>query len=204
MKIGMRLTAMGFLIIPFAACDATAPVSAPEEAVPSLELSSTESWGHARRGRRVARPFKARAFTLLESLAPDPRCGAPPRFLNVQVGEGRGTHLGRFDIRFEFCVDATDLLDDGQLTEGESLPYDNGTGTIVAANGDELYLVIEGAVVPSAHPDYDFEFRDPFEFVGGTGRFAEAGGAGTTESYVEQATDRTDHRLMGRLVLKKR
>lgn len=149
----------------------------------------------------VSVPFKARLFTAGEGLAPDASCGAPPRLLNTQVGEGVATHLGRFSVRITFCMDVTDFLDDLQLTEGESLPYDNGIGTLVAANGDELYLEISGEVVPSAHPDFDLEFHDRFRFTGGTGRFSGASGEGTTDSFVDQEADRTQHEWRGTLVL---
>ncbi len=158
--------------------------------------------GAARR-RAVHLPFRARAVTTPESLAPDERCGDPPRFLNTQVGEGRALFLGRFTVRFEFCVDATDLLDDGMLTEGESIPYDDGIGVIVAANGDELHLTTEGAVLPSDHPDYDFEFQDRLVFDGGTGRFEGARGVAISESYVVQDPERTDHIWRGRLILER-
>ena len=146
-------------------------------------------------------PFKGKGFTTLESLAPDPSCGAPPRFLNQQVGEGTATHLGAFTVHFRFCVDATDLLDDGQLTEGESIPYDQGLGVFVAANGDELYMKVEGEVLPSQDPDFDFQFQDSFEFDGGTGRFEGASGQGMNDSYVTQAPERTTHAWSGRLIL---
>lgn len=181
------------LLVGLPACDAGTP---PGPAEPLLEAPVAEA-----RRAAVPVPFEARAYTDLEALAPDPACGAPPRFLNTQAGEGEATHLGRFSVRFTFCVDATDILDDGRLTEGESLPYDQGRGVLVAANGDELYLEISGAVVPSDDPDFDFMFQDPFTFVGGTGRFAGAGGEGVTDSYVVQATDRTSHAWSGTLVL---
>lgn len=43
-------------------------------------------------------------------------------------------------------MDLSDLFDDGQLTEGESLPYGvsqgHSSGTFIAANGDELYFTV--------------------------------------------------------------
>ena len=149
----------------------------------------------------VTVPFAARFFTDLAGLAPDESCGAPPRLLNVQEGYGEATHLGRFTVRITFCFDPSELLDDGVLSPGESLPYDQGMGTLVAANGDVLFVTIAGAVLPSDHPDYDFEFSDPFEIVGGTGRFEGAGGAGTTSSLVDfqSQPSRTDHVWTGTL-----
>lgn len=170
---------------------------------PAFAVHGAEDEGGRRGGKAVRTPFRLRGFTTIESLAPHPRCGAPPRFLNVQVGEGRATHLGRFTMRIEFCVDATDLLDDGRLSEGESLPYDDGLGTLIAANGDELHITVSGAVLPSSDPAYDFQFQDPFVFVGGTGRFAGATGGGRTDSKVTQEPERTDHVWRGRLVLRR-
>lgn len=151
---------------------------------------------------QVAVPFKSHFYTDQMSLVPDESCGAPPRLLNTQVGEGEATHLGRFSIRITFCLDATDILDDGQLTEGESLPYDDGVGTLIAANGDELHIAIAGAVVPSNAPGFDFEFDDPFTFTGGTGRFADASGGGTTNSFVSRQVQptRTTHGWSGTLI----
>ena len=150
----------------------------------------------------VQTPFEAALHTALAGFAPDPRCGAPPVFLNTQVGEGEATHLGRFTIEITFCVDATDLLDDGTLTEGESAPYFDGIGVLVAANGDELHMEIaEGVVLPSPDTEFDFEFHDPFAFVGGTGRLAGASGEGMMNSVVDQTTNITHHHWSGLLRL---
>lgn len=167
---------------------------------PEPDFSQELSVADARVGDRGFR-FRAEGFTTLESLAPDPSCGEPPRLLNQQVGGGVATDLGRFTVRFRFCVDATDLLDDGQLTEGESIPYDQGRGVFTAANGDELYVAVEGVVLPSGDPAFAFRFQDAFEFDGGTGRFEGARGRGMNDSYVTQDPERTTHRWMGRLVL---
>lgn len=176
-------------------CDVADPIQADGA---DATLRKENAGQHA-----VEIPFRASAFTELRSLAPDPTCGDPPFFLNTQVGEGRATHLGRFSVEFTFCVDASDLLDDGVLSEGESLPYTDGVGVLVAANGDELYLSIAGTVVPSEDPDYDFQFQDPFDFAGGTGRFEGATGSGVTDSFVSQATDRTDHTWNGTLIVQR-
>lgn len=149
----------------------------------------------------VTVPFKAMFYTDGGIVPGDNSCGAPPFFLNVQDGDGEATHLGRFSTHMTFCVDATDILDDGQLSAGESAPYDNGVGTLTAANGDELWITIAGAVLPSGHPDFDYEFADPFAFSGGTGRFEGASGGGYTNSYVHAAIGRTIHEWSGTLIL---
>lgn len=151
----------------------------------------------------VTLPFRATLFTDLAGLAPGPEC-AQDQLVNTQVGEGTATHLGRFSVTITFCVNVADLgvLADGQLTEGESLPYSDGVGVLTAANGDELHMEVAGTILPSQDPDYDFQFIDPFSFVGGTGRFADASGHGMTESYVDFAGGRTDHGWTGVVVVR--
>ncbi|MDR8390806.1 hypothetical protein NC796_06640 [Aliifodinibius sp. S!AR15-10] len=156
-------------------------------------------------------PFKANFFTVLneeEVVANPDACDTPPfTAYNVQDGSGEATHLGRFTTHITFCGDITELLpgDDspGVLEPGESLPYDSGVGSFIASNGDKLYFTASGEVLPSDHPDYDFEFHDVFIFTGGTGRFAGAKGRGMMDSFVDLATDRTDHRWTGTLKLPK-
>ena len=163
-----------------------------------------EAWlsaGEPANAAVVEVPFQARFFTDGKGLmVVESRCGTAPILLNTQEGEGEATHLGRFSTVLTFCMDVTDIAD-GKLEGEESLPYDNGSGSLIAADGDALHIEIAGVVVPSDHPDFDFEFQDPFHFVGGTGRFAGATGGGTTESYVDRAAGRTHHEWRGVLVL---
>jgi hypothetical protein len=172
----------------------------PVRPAPSIDgAASSAQLGRMTGG--VAVPFKAIFFTDQVQLGPDPdRCDLPT-FFNVQEGVGVATHLGRFSIRITFCIDPTDILDDGQITEGESAPY-SGEGTFVAANGDELHFTISGAVVPTDRPGFAYEFMDPFEITGGTGRFAGASGSGTTLSFVNPLADptRTHHEWKAVLV----
>lgn len=191
-----RLALIGIVLsLALAACDT--PVGPDADAALSPVANAQLGYGDD----ALARPFRAQMFTRLVGMAPDPTCGDFPRLLNTQVGEGQVTHLGQVSVVITFCVDVTDVLDDGTLTAGESLPYDSGLGTLTAANGDMLYLTISGAVLPSDDPDYDLEFKDPFHFTGGTGRFVGATGEGMTASFVDQSDDRTDHQWLGTLVL---
>lgn len=183
-------------VIPFAMLAALLLASCTDENLVATDAAVPESeaafakWGRTEAG--VAIPFKA-DFKTVGGIDPtDDSCGDPPRFLNVQDGSGQATHLGRFDVHITFCVDVTDL-GDGMLEEGESIPYDSGVGTLTAANGDVLTFTISGAVLPSDHPDYDFEFADAFQFTGGTGRFLGASGSGITHSFVDFATQTTEH-----------
>lgn len=172
----------------------------------SLYLEQTKQFGSD--SGQLSKPFRADFFTG-GGIQPGPEsvaiCGDPPLFYNVQEGYGEATHLGRVHIRITFCVDASDLLDDGMLTEGESIPYYSNElteGYFSSANGDRLFLFIsEGEILPTDEPGYEFEFNDPFEFTGGTGRFEEVTGMGTTQSLVmQQPTERTDHMWQGTLI----
>ena len=107
--------------------------------------------------------------------------------------------LGRFSVEFTFCIDIADLLDDGQLTAGESIPYWDGIGTFTAANGDQLILSISGEIVPSNRPGFNLEFHDAFDFIGGTGRFTNASGSGATDSYVQQSPNSVIHDMVATL-----
>ena len=184
------------LVAGLAGCDG--PV-APDRLHPDDRLEHRRGAGH---DGSVAKPFQAaNFFTAPEFIGPDEACGALPFLRSVQAGEGTATHLGRFTVRITFCMDASAILDDGVLGEGESVPYDRGWGVLTAANGDELYVEIAGAVLPSDHPAFDFEFHDPFRFAGGTGRFEGAAGGGTTDSFVTQTPERTTHDWHGTLIL---
>lgn len=131
----------------------------------------------------------------------DPQCNAP-RVLETQEGEGYAKDIGGFTILFTFCIDATDVVEDGELTGNDALPYYKGLGTFTFENGDKLFGKASGAVIPSDKPGYDFEFTDPFVFTEGTGRFEGAQGGGITNSFVVFG-GQTDHEFSAVLVLPK-
>lgn len=182
----------------FAGCDSGGNGPAP----PGRANDTGTTLQMGRDNGTVTVPFKAKFFTELVSLTPDKKCGVPPNFLNKQKGFGEATHLGRFSTRVTFCINMADLLDDGQLTGSESLPFGSSEGSLIAANGDELWVLSSpGEVVPSDHPDFDFQFTIRFEVSGGTGRFEGASGSGVQHGFVNQQESRTQHRWSGELTL---
>jgi len=81
---------------------------------------------------------------------------------DADPGTGTGTHIGRFAIDQTMCVNTVT----GAVTDGAA--------TVITANGDEIYMTVEGQAVPgSTPPAFDLAYR----VVGGTGRFANAEGA---------------------------
>jgi hypothetical protein len=71
---------------------------------------------------------------------------------------GTGTHLGRFDLSETLCVVP---------------PFFDVVGTLVAANGDELYFTAEGEFDLDT---FELVWSTGWVFDGGTGRFENATG----------------------------
>lgn len=134
----------------------------------------------------VTLPFKADFVnTYMEQTGPDPICGTwdpeHGEFWMMVYGEGGGnaTHLGKFTHHFEFCCDWASGIYPG--------PSGYMLGYFVAANGDSLFVHVEGQVMDGRlnhHPeDVNSYFTDPWEIIGGTGMFEGATGHGMTDDY---------------------
>jgi len=153
--------------------------------------------------KMVTVPFKADfigtyTYGSFGETNPDPRCP-----INVVVdGFGTGTHVGNSAVHFDFCVNP--IFEGDVFIRGE---YGNTEAYIVAANGDKLFVSVEGAVLPGRlddHPDYVVSyFRDPFEILGGTGRFEGASGGGMTDDYNSSEDSNSHHHWEGTITMKK-
>lgn len=202
-----------FSICMIAACD----VSQVEEELPQKRIS--ENLENIDTGNKWASRYKKEVPFVVKffseggvQVPPSDNtvaiCGEPqpPILLNIQEGNGLGTYLGKFTYSATFCIDATDLLDDGVLTGDESVPYftnENTTSVMVAENGDKLFIgATRGAVLPATTPGFDFEFHNPFIITGGTGRFEGAKGKGISSGLVTQSPERTEHIWTGKIKLK--
>jgi len=120
--------------------------------------------------------------------------------MNVIVdGVGTGTHVGNSTIHFDFCVDPSNVPIDA--------PYGNSEAYIVAANGDTLFVSVEGKVVFGRledHPEFVVSWwRDPFEIWGGTGRFEGATGGGMTDDYNSNEDPNSHHHWEGTITMMK-
>ncbi len=95
----------------------------------------------------------------------------------IMVGEGTISHLGKMTTRMVFWAEG-----------GAVGPYGHGTGTFVAANGDELYFEFdEGLIVLNEEDNADFyltSFNDEMFFTGGSGRFKGAAGSLWSNAFV--------------------
>lgn len=197
----------------FSACQKDSLSGAVDELSVQTALDHTaidQGWGtdlsQTVKGMREI-PFKAKFSTFRQEdkesmVSCDPNSVLPGP--NYQEGGGNATHLGKFKTVITFCAGANGI-------------YGNGSGYLEAANGDRLFIEIESGQVivqiPPVDPFYDAYFKDPFQFVGGTGRFEGATGGGMTNSLVDLWNDefpfpgpiieghRTDHEFTGTLIL---
>ena len=160
--------------------------------IPALLLMLVSAACERHGPRQVTKPFKATFFTILTGFEEGKGgCVTPHNMLNTQEGEGTATHIGHFTTVMTFCVNPNNF------------EYINAQGSFVASNGDEIFFSGSGQVLPSTKPGYDLEFFDDIEINGGTGKFVRAKGNLTTESYVNQTTQQTDHVWTGTITLMK-
>lgn len=92
------------------------------------------------------------------------------------------THLGRTQF-------------DGILEINLLAGTQNGTRTLTAANGDELYATVAGTSAPIG-PGL-IAFSATLTFTGGTGRFASASGSALAEGVANQMTKTSSVSLSG-------
>lgn len=115
-------------------------------------------------------PYKAGGPEFVLHEGPDPDCG--PGRLKVDIqGNGKGTHLGQYTIVRQHCFNlATFTFEDGYFEQ-------------TAANGDKLWGTYSGYTAGILEFAEDGSpivilINSPWTITGGTGRFADAEGAG--------------------------
>ena len=157
--------------------------------------------------KMITLPFFVHYLGNYVSTEPDARCGDPPYYRIINEGPGNGTFVGKSFIHFDFCFNMADPVswpygnDQPKDAQGKYFMY------IVAANGDSLYINLAGHVIPGRLPDMpsyviDY-FKDPFEILGGTGRFKGATGHGMTDDYDSSLDPRTYHHWVGIITMLK-
>lgn len=155
-------------------------------------------WGGHHKRKTITVPFEAEFIGDYTYVGPDieedtglePKC----EFTRVIVDfEGYGTPLGEFTGNFDFCV--------GPEGYGPTDSY------MVAANGDTLFITGSGNVIQGRledHPEYVTSYwQDPFEIIGGTGRYERATGGGITDDYNSSLDPNSHHNWKGTITLKK-
>lgn len=132
------------------------------------------------------RPFAGRATgtsTLVPILQPIAACPAGSMWLATEHGTGNFAHLGLVHYTLEQCAAAN-------METGEGWTTQNGTITLVAANGDRLFLShsMTFTATPMPVPTTAISHLD-WSVTGGTGRFADADGSGEATWSVVYAAD---------------
>jgi hypothetical protein len=145
--------------------------------------------------KTVTLPFKADFIGNYTFVGEDATKCDPTSYYRVIVdGKGKATHLGNSIVHFDFCCDFESYY-------GQTYAY------IIAANGDTLFMSCEGRVIDGRledHPSYVTSYwRDPFVFLGGTGRFKGASGGGMTDDYNSSEDPYSHHHWVGTLKLVK-
>ena len=191
MKKLNRVFLFGFLLILIAGCSKL-------EIQPDPLSSSDESALKSAKTKNITMGFNIVSTGNYDFNGPSDICGEfPPMVRVINTGEGTGTHFGKLTHYFDFCVDIRD----------SSYPNNHWVGYFEDENGDRLNVLLAGNVLPGRVPGMpNFAtsyFKDPFEIVGGTGRFEGATGGGMTNDYNSSKDDNSHHHWKGKITLVK-
>jgi hypothetical protein len=136
-------------------------------------------------------PYQASGPEWVVHEAPHPDCGLGRLKVEVE-GTGQASHLGQYTVVRRHCFNlATFTIEDGAFEQ-------------TAANGDRLWGTYTGytAGVLQFGPDGSpvvIIIESPTTITGGTGRFANATGAGTTTGIFNLATESGEFTFSGQL-----
>lgn len=121
----------------------------PDELDPLMESATLKAEVTTTEAKVVRRPFKLSGEGVFAISVNTPDC---PGLAQLTInGEGQASHLGKFEVSLIWCTDR--------------VSYNEATGTMIAANGDELYFrLVEYGM------DADGEWAR-YAFYDGTGRF---------------------------------
>ena len=148
----MNIAAIAALVLGLAACQKDDSSSA-----------SNSSQGENTQKNAVTRPFNAHSTGTIAIVYGEGNA-CYPDFPQIQfIGSGNGTHIGNSADEFYVCLNAQG---------GLSGPF---TGTLTAANGDEIYFSQSDMSVFIFVDEYG-NVTGEFDIIGGTGRFEGATG----------------------------
>ncbi|MFC4723196.1 hypothetical protein ACFO5O_12745 [Geojedonia litorea] len=205
MKLFKLLFVLGGVTHMLTACDAPQDLNF-SDVITQADLKVTTNSNEL-----TAVPFKAKLFTRQAEDALTEVCSfnSPTDFwgLEHQIGEGTGTHLGKFTVDFKFCFHI--VLDEQGFPdfEGGFGEFDRAGGSppvIEAANGDRLFAEVreESSLIPIQDDTYRFKFENLWHITGGTGKFENASGEFIGYGMVRREGTGTDHTWEGRIILK--
>ena len=122
----------------------------------------------------------------------------------IVIARGTATHMGLVSITLDFCTYGPD---DPNIP-GADNKYASSSSELVAANGDKLFLYIEGGSVIDGrtddHPDYVVDYwRDKIIITGGTGKFEGASGELQTDDFNTNIDTYAHHHWYGEITLVK-
>ncbi len=113
----------------------------------------------------------------LNPAAPGHGCPVGTMFYVEGPSVGNLAHLGRVTVTYSHCASA-------DMSKGTGWTTAPGTMTITAANGDRLTLAYSGTFQIAMPSMATATGRFAWVVTGGTGRFADATGAGENALYV--------------------
>jgi hypothetical protein len=116
--------------------------------------------------------------------------GSPPDAIAVEgMIPGLATHLSEFSLHYQVTV---------SLSDGSA----KGTGELVAADGDRVFVSIDGRGEPTNDDTPSINSIVEIDCItGGTGRFAGAKGGFTVRRLIDLATGFTSGTVRGTIVL---
>lgn len=134
-------------------------------------------------GDESHKPTKTyKADLALVSLPAQSNDGCPKDTVRFDVTGKGPTSLGTVSDREFVCLDPTTLLFTAQFT-------------LVSSDGDLIFGTASGSGVPTSPSTFDV--KGTWNFIGGTGRFEDIKGNGTSLGHVDLSTGASPHQLIG-------
>ncbi len=161
----------------------------------AVSLCALVAFSNCNRTETVA--FDADFTGVYTAVYPDSLvCGPGPSMQIIVDCTGKETTLGKFTTHFEFCSDGK-----GNYPGKRMVAY------MIAENGDSLFVRCAGQVIAGRvedHPGHVVSYwRDPFEILGGSGKFKGATGEGMTDDFNSSEDQNSHHHWKGTMTLLK-
>ena len=102
----------------------------------------------------------------------------------IPTGSGTATHLGQWTVSGKVAY----------TPDNNGVLHSSGEATLTAANGDKLFIQIDGILDPVAAVD-----QGTFYFVGGTGRFEGASGSSNFHVAINPLTGGFELTVVGKI-----